>query len=549
MTESPALAGFRRTVVDLVRARFPVLYVETVEEERLVDTLRDVVADARLARQRLRLVTWRLTTGLHDESQSWPRTAELPQALAAIAAYDEPGLFVIFDVHWFLRPQRGLAEQRVIRQLRDLRASLTRGGATKTVVFVAPQLVLPTELEKDVYIVDFPLPGVAELGEVLDRIIDDNRGRLAVDLDRAGRERLVSAALGLTVQEAENAFARGAVRDQRLDLDDIALVMEEKRQAIRKSTLLEYVAPTSGFDDIGGLDQLKQWMRRRSGAWTESARAFGLPFPRGALITGVPGCGKSLTARCTSALWGLPLLRLDIGRVFAGLVGSSEQNMRSAIRTAEALAPCILWIDEIEKGFGQGGRQGLDGGTSSRVFGSFLTWMQEKEQPVFVIATANDISVLPPEFLRKGRFDEIFFVDLPTPRERAEVFEIHLRSYLRSREASLDFPLTGETFVRLASAANEFSGAEIEQAVVAAMFVAYEAGRPVRVTDVETALRHTVPLAVTQAEQVQMLRAWADQRAVGATHHEELAGLIGRTGLDGSGLRRGGRVLDVMEVP
>ncbi len=222
--------------------------------------------------------------------------------------------------------------------------------------------------------------------------------------------------------------------------------------------------------------------------------------------------------------------------------------MRSAIRTAEALAPCILWIDEIEKGFGAGGRQGLDGGTSSRVFGSFLTWMQEKQQPVFVIATANDISALPPEFLRKGRFDEIFFVDLPTPRERAEIFGIHLSKYLRSPRAGGDFPKSGETYVRLASHAPEFSGAEIEQAVVAAMFVAYEDGRSVGVADVVTALRHTVPLAVTQAEHIQALRAWANERAVAATGHEELAGLVGRSGVDGSVLKRGGRILDVQEV-
>ncbi len=538
-----ALAEFRATVADLVRARFPYLYVQTVEDERLLGELRDLVARPPLAKHPRRIFTWSVTRGLAENAgDRVPGTQDLAAALDFIETHDGPALFVLFDMHRSFRPGGRNEDHRVVRRVREIRPALTSGSAQKVLVLVAPEVVLPAELAQEAYVLDFPLPGLAELRGVLDRIVSDNPG-LVVDLDDDERERLINAALGLTLHEAENAFARGAVNDGRLDASDVTLVMEEKRQAIRKTTLLEYVGSTGSLDDVGGLDRLKQWLVARDGVWSAAAQQYGLPFPRGVLITGVPGCGKSLTARCTSATWRLPLLRLDIGRIFAGIVGSSEQNMRSAIRTAEALAPCVLWIDEIEKGFGGSRRQDLDSGTSSRVFGTFLTWMQEKTAAVFVIATANDISALPPEFLRKGRFDEIFFVDLPTTQERVEVFRIQLERYLAADQARGRFPMFTPAFEHLAQAAEEFSGAEIEQAVVASMFRAFAERRSVEVDDVLWAVRSTVPLSRTQAEQIQAARTWANQRAVAATSAEELASFAaGRTAQDG--LLRGGRTLD-----
>lgn len=259
----------------------------------------------------------------------------------------------------------------------------------------------------------------------------------------------------------------------------------------------------------------------QNNSWLAEAASYGLPAPKGVLITGVPGCGKSLTAKAIATAWTLPLLRLDIGRVFAGLVGSSEQNMRTAIRTAEATAPCVLWIDEIEKGFSGVGPGGGDSGTSSRVFGSFLTWMQEKSKPVFVIATANNIESLPAEFLRKGRFDEIFFVDLPTEAERVRIWDLHLNRRLRDRDVAADLDMRPALNELLAGISEGYSGAEIEQSVIGALFDAFADRRRLVLDDLVRAVNNMVPLSITQAEQISRIRAWADVRAVAATAAED----------------------------
>ncbi|HEY3997805.1 MAG TPA: AAA family ATPase, partial [Candidatus Xenobia bacterium] len=286
---------------------------------------------------------------------------------------------------------------------------------------------------------------------------------------------------------------------------EVSLILAEKKRVIRKSGILEYYEAQENLAQVGGLESLKEWLRKRSVAFTDEARSFGLPPPRGVLLLGVQGCGKSLCAKAISQVWNLPLLRLDVGRIFSGLVGSSEENMRRAIATAESVAPAILWIDEIEKALAGTGGAESDGGTLSRVFGAFLTWLQEKTAPVFVIATANHIQNLPPELMRKGRLDEIFYVDLPNPEERAEIFRIHMRRRHRSPE-SVDIE-------RLASATEGFSGSEIEQAVVAALYEAFDQGRDLVTTDVEKAVASSVPLSRTMKEEIDKLRCWAADRA------------------------------------
>jgi SpoVK/Ycf46/Vps4 family AAA+-type ATPase len=299
------------------------------------------------------------------------------------------------------------------------------------------------------------------------------------------------------------------VKDGRLCKDDIDVVLEEKRQIIKKSSLLEYIGGGIRMDEVGGLDNLKSWLAKRNDSWSEEAVAYGLSAPKGVLLTGVPGCGKSLIAKAVSTLWQLPLLRLDVGKLFGMWVGTSESNIRSAIQLAEAIAPCVLWIDEIEKGFRGVGSSG-DSGTASRVFGTFLTWMQEKSKMVFVIATANDISGLPPELMRKGRFDEIFFVDLPNQEERSQIVRVHLQRRLKR---TMD-----ETVIRTIVEKTEgFSGAELEQAIVSGLFEAFAERRPVTLDDMLTAIRATVPLSVTQAEKITELRQWAAIRAIPAT--------------------------------
>jgi SpoVK/Ycf46/Vps4 family AAA+-type ATPase len=319
----------------------------------------------------------------------------------------------------------------------------------------------------------------------------------------------LKAALGLTLTEAENVFAKCIVEKGVFDLD---LIVAEKQQLIRKSGVLEYFEARDEVSDIGGLEILKAWLNNRALAFTEKAQKFGLPSPRGILLLGVQGCGKSLTAKAVAHLWRLPLLRLDVGRIFAGLVGSSEQNMRRAIQMAETVSPCVLWLDEIEKGLAGLESSGLaDAGVTARVFATLNTWMQEKTKPVFVVATANEIMQLPPELLRKGRFDEIFFVDLPAESERREIFVIHLGRRKRDpKEFDLD---------RLAAESDGFSGAEIEQAVISGLYAAFEEGREITTEDVLTALRQTVPLSVTMREEIGMVRRWAKGRARPASRY------------------------------
>ncbi len=321
---------------------------------------------------------------------------------------------------------------------------------------------------------------------------------------------MLQAALGLTLSEAENVFARIIVESEQLSGDNVHAVFVEKQQIIRKSGLLEYFSTEDSFSNVGGLGALKEWLQKRSLAFTPEARSFGLPAPKGILLLGVQGCGKSLCAKAVSTLWQMPLLRFDIGRMFGSLVGSSEENIRRAIHVAESVAPAILWVDEIDKAFaGTRGSNHGDGGTSARVFGTFLTWLSEKAAPVFVVATANDISHLPPELLRKGRLDEIFFVDLPGEQDRKQIFEIHLLKKGRSPDA-FDLDLC-------ARASQEFSGAEIEESINSALYDAFYSGNELATRHIIGALEQTIPLAKTMAEEIQRLRGWAQGRARGAS--------------------------------
>jgi SpoVK/Ycf46/Vps4 family AAA+-type ATPase len=346
------------------------------------------------------------------------------------------------------------------------------------------------------------------MNELLDGIIEVVTASqdVKVDLTPESKEKLVKASLGLTRSEAENAFARVIVIDKKLNADDIDSILDEKKQAIRKSRFLEYYESKEEFSNVGGLDSLKEWLTKRGAAFTQKATEFGLPQPKGILLIGVQGCGKSLTAKSVASLWKLPLLRLDIGAVFSGIVGSSEENMRRAIKAAENLAPIILWIDEVEKGLsGVQSSTFSDAGTSARVFSTFLTWLQEKTAPVFVIATANNIQLLPPELLRKGRFDEIFFVDLPSQEERKQIFDIHIRKKKRDPK-NFDLEV-------LARESEGYSGAEIEQAVISALYDAFLENRDINTQDIVKNTKVSIPLSITMREAIDQIRNWAKNRA------------------------------------
>ena len=329
--------------------------------------------------------------------------------------------------------------------------------------------------------------------------------RKAVNLNLNEAQALVRAAQGLTLTEAENAFAKGIVNDGVLNGSDISLVLKEKQQLIRKSGNLEFYPSDLKLSEVGGLQNLKHWLLLRGKAFSSQATGFGLPSPKGVLLLGAPGCGKSLTAKAIANSWQMPLLRLDFGKIFSGLVGSSEENMRRALKVAEGISPAVLWIDEIEKGLAGGTSGTSDGGTGARVFGTFLTWMQEKTSTVFVVATANRIDALPPELLRRGRFDEIFFMDLPTPGSRAEILQIHLKK--RNR------PIEKFDINQLVSATESFSGAELEHVIVEGLFAAYHENRELETRDILNAIKSTIPLSVTYAEELKRIREWSKTRA------------------------------------
>ncbi|MEP6560539.1 MAG: AAA family ATPase [Nakamurella sp.] len=511
----------------LIRARFPLLSIQTAEESRALAEIAAVVGNHTQVAPARQVYTWSTVNGFAALGQPGNAETRTPHAaLNAAMALTMPSVVVLLDLHPWLGSGNTPPDTQLVRALKDTVRYYKDGPVPRTLILISPTPQIPPDLESLVTLVDFPLPTEPQIRATLDGMIARNTsaGALKVELGPAGAERLAKAALGLTAFEAENAFARSMVDDGRLTDDDIALVQEEKRQIVRKSGVLEVVKSSVGLDDIGGLENLKTWLRKRDGSWLDEAAAYGLPAPKGVLVTGVPGCGKSLTAKAMASAWSLPLVRLDIGRVFGGLVGASEQNMRTALRTAEAIAPCVMWIDEIEKGFASGASGQGDSGTSARVFGTFLSWMQEKTAAVFVMATANNITLLPPEMLRKGRFDEIFFIDLPTDSERTVIFTLHLKARLKAGPALGSLPLTDELLAGLVGATEGFSGAEIEQVVISACFDAFNERRTLAGGDLLQEIRNTVPLSVTQAEQIDELRAWADIRAVAASAPEDRTG-------------------------
>jgi hypothetical protein len=500
--------NFATEVETLIRARYPILYVISSEELRV----QQVVTEIARKRQK-KLFEWSYSTGIVPAGTSIQsqknRTSATKEPLAAldhVIEQVEPAIFIFKDFHPFLTKNN----YAVTRKLKEIALHLK--NSFKTIILVAPMMEIPAELEKEITVLNHPLPTRDDLSTLLDQIIADVRQlkQVKIELDDAGRERLLQAALGLTLGEAENVFAKIIVKSERLSGDGVSEVFAEKQQIIRKSGLLEYYATDEDFAHVGGLAVLKDWLTKRAVAFSDEARAFGLAAPKGILLLGVQGCGKSLCAKAVSNLWQLPLLRFDVGRMFGSYVGSSEENIRRAIAVAESIAPAILWVDEIDKAFAGAQSSGAsDGGTTARVFSTFLTWLSEKKAPVFVVATANDISQLPPELLRKGRLDEIFFVDLPKPEERMEVFRIHLNK--RGRDAA-SFNLT-----QLALATEKFSGAEIEEAINSALYDAFSARKELSTEQILNAVTQTVPLAKTMDEQINNLRAWAEGRARNAS--------------------------------
>ena len=494
----------------MIRAYYPVLYLHSYEYYRTKQKIKGIVELLRREGMKVNYYQWDCVYGLvqilPDKTEKRIERMQNPlEVLAYILNSKKSGeknIFVLDDIN------NHIDRDEVKLMFRKI-AEATNNNTHA--IILSSIYRLPAELEKYITVLQIPLPKRNELGEVLDIVAKQSKVELKTNL----RNRLIDAALGMTSMEADLAYCLASVKDGFDDKSPFT-VSSEKEQIIRKSGILDYFPKNESLKDVGGMENLKEWLKKRQLAYDKEARDWGLKEPKGLLLLGVPGCGKSLIAKSIASSWNMPLLRLDVGKVFQGIVGSSEDNIRKAIATAEAVAPCVLWIDEIEKGLsGVQSSGATDGGVTSRIFSTILTWMQEKTAPVFVVATANNINQLPPELLRKGRFDEIFFVDLPSQKEKENIFSIHLQ---KNRQNVSSFALD-----ILAQKAEGFNGAEIEECVKEAMFTAYVESQEsniapkLQMIHILDAIKNTVPLSKTMEKQITDLRKFAVSRAKNAS--------------------------------
>lgn len=520
-----------------IKAQYSILYLVTPEEARAEKLILETAAACKRGLQ-----VWSTTEGLRTFSKGKMDVEQVEDPIAALENMKggpRETIYIVKDLP--------INEDKVIRLLRDIARDFKQ--SKKTLIMLSPVRKIPSALERDLTVIEFDLPKRPDIESLFNTLYDNGTKETIEKLRKMTedeRERIIQAAMGLTTIEAENAMAKALVEfagmpeAERANAAISKLVLREKAQAVKKSGILEYIESAQTTNDIGGLENLKAWLALRSKAFSSIARQFKLPMPRGILLAGLPGCGKSLSAKVASNILGVPLLRLDVGRVFGGLVGESEENMRRVIQTVEAIGNCVLWIDEMEKAFAGMGGSSTDGGTSQRVFGSFITWMQEKTAPCFIVATVNRIEGLPPELLRKGRFDEIFFVGLPQRKEREEILKIHVKKYGRKPE---DFKSSYENWVE---ESDSFSGAELEEAVVSGLYAAFGRHKDgedinkcvVKPADILLAIKQTNPLAKSRATELGAMAKWAGENAINASKLE-------KTGKKSEVQTTGGRQLDL----
>jgi ATP-dependent 26S proteasome regulatory subunit len=483
----------------MIRARYSLLYIVGAEEEPVEAVIAQVALQVTPAR---RVLFWDIVRGWEDNGSG---KGSVMAALDRIGktAVEEYTLFVLRDLHPILKYPYSSTSAPVIRELRNLTRELKR--SKKTIVLTSHALELPEELKEEVTVIDFPLPNIQEINHLISHVVEKPE---QLQVSGLVKEQLVKACQGLSRARIGRVLAKALAAKQQINESDIDGVLEEKQQAIRQTGILEFCNSRESLKNVGGLENLKQWVKMRQDAFTDEARRYGIPNPKGVLLVGIQGTGKSLSAKTIACEWRLPLLRLDTGRLFGGIVGESESRVRQMIQLAEAIAPCVLWIDEIDKAFGNiiSGGDG-DSGTSRRVFGSLITWMQEKTSPVFIVATANNVRILPAELLRKGRFDEIFFLNLPSESERQDIFKVHLQRLRPTRLRDFDLAI-------LAKSSENFSGAEIEQVVIDGLYRAFGTfvngqRRDLTTEDVLRSIEDTVPLAAIARSQIEDLKHWA----------------------------------------
>jgi ATPase family associated with various cellular activities (AAA) len=432
-------------------------------------------------------------------------TREPVQALANMESMTVEAVFLLKDFH------RHMDDPVVVRRLRDVGQKFSANR--RTVIITAPQITVPAELTTLVEYFDLPLPDQERLHELIHEMFTrlSKTYPLKLQLDAAGVDAMSANLRGLSEEEAERAISQALVTRYALCPESVTDVLDAKKQLLRHSGMLEFVDASDNMSAVGGLENLKHWLGQRRGAWEDAAREFGLEPPRGMIVLGVQGCGKSLCARAVAGEWKLPLVKFDTSAVYDKYIGETEKRIRKVFQVAEGLAPCVLWIDELEKVFAGSGPDSAsaDAGVSSRLLASFLSWMQDRKAAVFVAATCNNVTVLPPELIRKGRFDELFFVDLPNQAERKQIFSIQLA---RRKRNAAEFDLE-----KIAAAAKGYSGAEIDAAVQGALYGAYSEKKPLATQSLLDALAQTVPLSITRSEEIGELREWARTRAVPAS--------------------------------
>lgn len=487
----------------LIDAGYPIINLVSWEEKRITDHIFKMTS--LLLSPERHFYTWSITDGFSDTPKgSGVAKGDPLKALEQVINDTEPSIYLIKDFHPYIEEN-----QEVIRKIRDVYHYCS--GTQKTIVFLSPVIHVPPELQKEIFVIDYPLPNIDEIEDIIfeeiERFSNEKSTHVPI-MDGKNRESLVRSFLGFTQEETIKCVRKILLNRGEFGYQDVDFILEEKRQILRKSEILEFIRNDISMKDVGGLKVFKQWVRRRRKGFSDAARKYGLPQPKGLLITGISGCGKSLAIQALAHKWKLPLLRLDMGRVFGGFAGSPEESMRRAIMTVEAVAPAVLWIDEIEMGISVFS-DSVESGSTSRIFSSFLTWMQEKKAPVFIAATANDIDRLPPEMIRKGRFDEVFFVDLPNQEERESIFKIHLIN--RGKE------ITDISLQNLAHHAEGFTGAEIEQCIINAMYDSFALSKNLAIADIYNSMGRTVPLSITMKEQITKTKRWADSRAVKAS--------------------------------
>ena len=498
----------------LLRAKYPLIYIVTAEEEPVEDILIEVVLQSSPSR---RILFWDIARGWSDNNAD---KGSVMAALSRIAQRDKASkdddnvLYVLRDLHPILKYPHHDRHIPIIRELKNLARDLKLDR--RTIALTSHVLEIPPELTEEITAIDFPLPAIAEIEYLIKQKISSNK----LNLSNLAWEQLVKACQGLSRTRIQRVLAKAIAEKEQVNDSDIDAVLAEKQQAIRQTGILEFFTVNESLKNVGGLDNLKQWVRIRRDAFTEEAKRYGIPTPKGVLLVGIQGTGKSLSAKTIANEWRLPLLRLDIGRLFGSFVGESESRMRQMIQLAEATAPCVLWIDEIDKAFGNASIS-VDGdsGASRRVFGTLITWMQEKTAPVFIVATANNVRILPAELLRKGRFDEIFFLNLPTESERQEIFKVHLQKLRPSRLREFDLFL-------LARHTKNFSGAEIEQVIIDGIHRAFGRGsagnrEDFTTEDIISAIEETVPLAAIASQQIESLKQWAAESGARTASNDE----------------------------